>query len=306
MKAWIARLTAVPALAVLLAPTLAATERDSSCVNDPSWTAPQEPVRIYGNTWQVGPRGLGVVLITAPTGHVLIDGGATANASLIEANLRSLGISLRDIKWILNSHAHCDHAGGIAHLARATGAQVIAGVADSQSLARGGRDDPQYGDRFPFAPVRVTQTVSDGETLRLGGLVLTAYSTPGHTKGNTTWAWKSCEGTRCMQMVLVGSLSAPGYRLIGNPGYPGIVEDYDHSFTMVAALPCDIALAPHPGMVDFWERVARRDQGDGDALIDPTLCRAYANKGREAFAEELTRQRRAPPPASPSGAITPR
>lgn len=262
---------------------------DHSCTDDPSWTAPQAPVRIHGNTWHVGPRGLGVFLVTAPTGHVLIDGGATADASLIKANLQSLGIDLRDVKWILNSHAHCDHAGGIAQLARDTGAQVIAGAADAPLLARGGRDDPQYGDRFPFAPVQVTRTVTDGESLRFGDLVITAHATPGHTRGNTTWTWKSCEDTRCLDVVNVGSLSAPGFQLMGNPDYPDAVADFRASFTKVAALPCDIALAPHPGMVDFWARVERRDQGDAGALIDGTLCRAYAEDARRALEEELAR-----------------
>jgi metallo-beta-lactamase class B len=271
---------------------LAHMANDASCVNDPSWIAPQKPFRLYGNTWHVGPRGLGVVLITAPTGHVLIDGGVPGNAPLIEANIRSLGINPRDIKWILNSHAHCDHAGGIAQLASASGAQVIASSADTQLLARGGRDDPQYGDRFPFPPVRVTRTVADGESLRLGDLVLTAHSTPGHTKGNTTWTWKSCEGARCLQMVFVGSLSAPDFKLVANPKYPGIVKDFENSFAVVEALPCDIALAPHPGMVDFWERVDKRDKGDANALIDATLCRDYARSSRESFAEKLAKQRK--------------
>lgn len=271
---------------------LAHTANDSSCVNDPSWIEPQKPFRIYGNTWHVGPRGLGVFLITAPTGHVLIDGGVPGHTPLIEANIRSLGFNLRDIKWILNSHAHCDHAGGIAQLARVTNARVIAAPADRQLLARGGRGDPQYGDRFPFPPVRVTQTVSNGESLRLGGLTITAHLTPGHTQGNTTWAWKSCEDTRCLDMVVVGSLSAPGYKLISNPKYPGAIKDYEHSFAAVEALPCDIALAPHPGMVDFWERVEKRDQGDTNALIDRALCSAYAKDARANFAEDLAIQRK--------------
>lgn len=284
-------MAALFASSLLVQDVLAHDANDDSCVNDPSWTVPQEPFRIYGNTWHVGPRGLGVFLITAPTGNVLIDGGVPGNASLIEANIRSLGFDLDDIKWILNSHAHCDHAGGITQLARASSAQVIAGAADAQLLARGGHGDAQYGDRFPFPPVRVTRTVSDGERLNLGGLVLTAHSTPGHTKGNTTWTWKSCEDTRCLHMVMVGSLSAPGYKLIANPKYPDIVKDYESSFAVVEALPCEIALAPHPGMVDFWERVAKRDQGDADALIDPALCRAYAQDARASFTEELTKQR---------------
>jgi metallo-beta-lactamase class B len=283
--AGVARMRAAPAAA-------AAASADSSCINDPSWAAPEAPVRIHGNTWHVGPRGLGVFLVTAPTGHVLIDGGVPGNAPLVAANIRSLGLDLRDVKWILNSHSHCDHAGGIAQLARQTGAQVIAGAADSQALARGGLGDPQYGDALPFPPVTVTRTVADGERLQLGDLVLTAHATPGHTRGNTTWSWTSCDGPRCLQLVDVGSLSAPEYRLVGNPAYPDIVADFERSFAAVAALPCDIAVAPHPGMVDFWERVARRDRGDTGALVDGTRCRAYAGTARERFRAELASQRK--------------
>jgi|HubBroStandDraft_4_1064222.scaffolds.fasta_scaffold67195_2 metallo-beta-lactamase class B len=269
----------------------AKTTSDSSCENDPSYTALQKPFRIYGDTWYVGPRGLGVFLITAPTGDVLIDSGVPSHASLIENNIRDLGINLRDIKWILNSHAHCDHAGGIAQLVHDTGAQVIANAADTPLLERGGHDDPQYGDRFLFPSVHVTRIVTDGESLRLGDLVLTAHSTPGHTKGNTTWTWTSCEDKRCLHMIDVGSLSAPGYKVIDNPKYPDILKDYEHSFVLVAALPCDIPLAPHPEMVNFWGRVDKHEQGDADALIDPVGCRTYAKAARESFETQLTKQR---------------
>lgn len=266
------------------------SERKNIAEN-PSWTAPQKPFRIYGNTWYVGPRGLGVFLLTSPAGDVLIDGGVPGDAPLIEANIRSLGVDLRDIKWILNSHAHSDHAGDIAQLAHDTGAQVIAGAGDATLLERGGLDDPQYGDRFPFPPVRVARTVKDGETLQLGDLVLTAHATPGHTQGNTTWTWTSCEGVRCLHMVDVGSLSAPGFRLVGKPNSTAIAKDFEHSFSVVAALPCDIPLAPHPGMVDFWARVAMLEQGKANALIDPAGCRAYADSARASFAAELVKQK---------------
>jgi metallo-beta-lactamase class B len=121
--------------------------------------------------------------------------------------------------------------------------------------------------------------------------VLTARSTPGHTKGNTTWTWTSCEDRRCLHLVDVGSLSAPDYKLIGNQKYPRIVKDYEYSFALVAALPCDIALAPHPAMVDFWERVAKRKAGNADALIDPVGCRAYTKGARAIFEAQLAKQR---------------
>lgn len=255
--------------------------------NYPAWTTAQQPLHIYGNTWYVGPRGLGVYLITAPTGHVLIDGGVPGHAYLIENSIQALGFSLHDIDWILVSHAHYDHAGGIAKLAQDTGARVIASAADTPLLERGGLNDPQYGDQFPFPPVEVARTVTDGETLQLGQLELTAHLTPGHTKGNTTWTWFSCEDGRCMHMVDVASLSAPGYTLIDNPQYPDIIKDFRHSFQVVAQLPCDIPLALHPAAVDFWKRVAGRRQGIANALVAPDTCRAYAQASRAQFEARL-------------------
>ncbi|MBD8900596.1 subclass B3 metallo-beta-lactamase [Rhodanobacter sp. DHG33] len=263
----------------------------SACAHDSSWIMPQRPFRIYGNTWYVGPHGLTVLLITDPAGDVLIDGGIAEHTSLIEENIQKLGVKLHDIKWILNTHAHCDHAGGIAQLAGDTGAQVIANVADTPLLKRGGHDDPEYNNEFPFPPVNVERSVTNGESLKLGNLLLTAYSTPGHTKGNTTWSWTSCEHARCMQMVDIGSLSAPSFKLIDNPKYPDVVKDFRYSFAMVAKLRCDIALGPHPDMVDFWDRVAKREHGDANALIDPGKCRAYAIDAQKNFEEELSKQR---------------
>jgi metallo-beta-lactamase class B len=168
---------------------------------------------------------------------------------------------------------------------------VIAGAADAPLLARGGCDDPQYANRFRFPPVRVTRAVADGERVRLGDLLLTAHATPGHTRGNTTWTWTSCERSRCLHIVDVGSLSAPGFTLVGNPKYPNVIKDFRYSLAMVAALPCDIAIAPHPEMVDFWARVAKRQKGDADALIDATLCSTYASDERQSFEAQLAKER---------------
>lgn len=261
----------------------------ADCAHDATWTEAVPPVRIHGTTWHVGPKGLGVFLITSPTGHVLIDGGVPGGAPLVLANLRTIGVEPREVKWILISHAHCDHAGAVAELVEATGAKVMAGAEDVALLARGGADDPQYGDRLRYPVVRGARGVREGEVLRLGGVTVTAHATPGHTRGNMTWAWSSCEAERCVRIVDVGSLSAPDYTLVDNPRHPTLLADYEASFAKVARLRCDLAVAPHPGMVDFWERVARRDAG---ALLEPGVCRRYAEASREGFRAAVERERR--------------
>jgi len=254
------------------------------------WNAPQTPFRIYGNTWYVGVRGLTAILVTSPAGDVLIDGDLPESAPLIEDHIRALGFRLADVKLILNTHAHYDHAGGIAQLQRDTGAEVVASVAGAALMARGGRGDPQYGDAYPYTPPGRIRTVADGEIVKLGPLAIATHLTPGHTPGSTTWTWRSCEADRCLDIVYADSLSTPDYKLVNNPEYPGIVGDYRHSFATIAALPCDIVLSPHPGMVDFWERVDKLQAGDANALIDRNGCRKYAQDASTAFEAKLAEQ----------------
>ncbi|HEU4700237.1 MAG TPA: subclass B3 metallo-beta-lactamase, partial [Gemmatimonadales bacterium] len=178
---------------------------------------------MFGNTWYVGTHGLGAVLVTSGRGHVLIDGGLPESAPLIAANIERLGFRLRDVKWIVNSHAHFDHAGGIAELVRRSGARVAASPASAAVLRRGasGPDDPQYGVLPPIAPVRVARELRDGDTVRVGALALAAHFTPGHTRGGTSWSWRSCEGEgaseTCLDLVYADSqtpVSADGFSYV--------------------------------------------------------------------------------------------
>lgn len=179
-----------------------AQSAEPSCPNCLEWNRPQSPFRIYGNTYYVGPHGLSSILITSNAGHVLIDGGLAESAQQIAANVRSLGFRIEDVKLILNSHVHFDHAGGIAELQRMSGARVVASKWSAAVLKTGGvgRADPQYGVQVGIAPVKHVRELRDGETLRVGGIVMTPHSTPGHTPGGTSWTWKSCEGSVCQNI----------------------------------------------------------------------------------------------------------
>jgi len=262
----------------------------------PEWSQPQKPFKLYGNTWYVGSKGLSAVLITSPQGHVLIDGTLPGNRSLIEANIRALGFRLQDIKLILNSHAHGDHAGAIAALAQDSGAVVRASVSGARALEAGGKDpeDPQFGSIDGYPSVPHVEPVRDGETVKLGSLAITAHYTPGHTPGGTSWTWRSCEQKHCLDMVYADSLSAisrDGFRFSDQPQR---VAAFRRSIATVAGLPCDLLVTPHPDAIDLLERAARRDQGaPPDPLIDRNACHAYAEGAAQRLDERLHEEKAA-------------
>lgn len=267
-------------------PVMTAAYSPEQCRACAEWNAPQSPFRIFGNTYYVGPRGLSAILITSDEGHVLLDGGLPNSAPLILENIAALGFDVRDVKLILNSHAHSDHAGGIAALQRASGARVAASAPSASVLERGGSgpDDPQFGELLEYHPVGDVQRIADGETLRVGALVLTAHLTPGHTPGGTTWSWRACEGDRCLDLVYADSqtpVSAEGFLFSRNTTYPTAVADFERGFATLERISCDLLMTPHPGASSFWER-----QESG--FVDRDACRRYAQAARERLARRLT------------------
>lgn len=260
------------------------------------WNAPQAPFRVYGNTYYVGTHGLAAVLLVDPAGLILIDGGLPESAPRIAAHIRALGFRVEDIRYILGSHAHFDHAGGIAELQRLSGAQVVASASGAFAMEHGGADpeDPQAGIAASYPAVRHVRAIADGEAVTLGALRVTAHGTPGHTPGSTSWTWDACEGGRCEHVVYADSLtaiSADGYRF-GDPKHPQRVENFRRAIATVAALPCDILLTPHPSASSLWERLQARTRGQRpDPLIDANACRAYAAAALKDFEARLQRER---------------
>lgn len=263
-----------------------------ACSSCAGWNEPQAPFRIHGDTYYVGTRGLTALLITSPQGHVLIDGALPNSAPLILQNIRTLGFDVRDVRLILNSHAHFDHAGGIAALQRASGARVAASAPSAPILERGisGPGDPQYGILLGFPAASDVQRFADGETLRVGPLAVTAHLTPGHTPGGTSWTWRSCDRDGCLNLVYADShtpVSADDFRFSDSPAYPTAVADFERGFARLEALPCDILVTPHPAASSLWERVERGRAG----LVDPGACRRYAANGRQLLQRRLQRER---------------
>lgn len=256
------------------------------------WLTPQAPLHVYGNSWLIGFGGLNVALIRTDAGLILIDGAVPQGVRAIEANVRALGFRIEDIKMILSTEPHYDHAGGIAALARDSGALVIAGNAAAPAL-RSGRptqDDPQvaYGIGFPGTP-RV-RGVANGTRLRLGNTIVTARAVPGHTPGSTSWTWQSCERGRCLDLVFSASLNpvaGKGYRF-ADPAHAAAVAAFRRSFASVRALPCDILLTSHPDQSGGDVKARRRAAGASpNPFIDPGACRAYADRFEAALDRRL-------------------
>jgi metallo-beta-lactamase class B len=211
-----------------------------------SWLTPVEPLRISDHVWQIGTAGITALLVKTDEGAVLIDGGMPQAAEMLLGHMKGLGVAPKDLRFIFHSHAHADHAGPLAAVRRATGAVLVSNAESAALLARGGANDIHFRDTITFPPVQADRLLQDGEEVRLGGLVFQVRFTPGHTPGSMSWTWTDTRDGKPVRIAYVDSLSAPGYRLVANPAYPGIVEAYRHSIDLVRKLPCDLLLTPHP------------------------------------------------------------
>jgi metallo-beta-lactamase class B len=262
------------------------------------WNQPQQPFNLYGNTWYVGTSELSSVLITGPHGHILLDGDLPQSAKLIENNIRALGFRVEDVKLIVNSHDHFDHAGGIPALQRASGAMVAASASSAQVMKNGtvGGDDPQYTPKWrkmPKLDAVPIKIVTDGETIKIGDLAVTAHMTPGHTPGGTTWSWQSCDAGRCLDVVYADSLNAissDGFHFSGDATHPDISAQFRASIAKVAALKCDIIVSDHPDMTDTMEKLAKKTASN-NPFIDPNGCREYAAYEDDLFTKRLEREK---------------
>jgi metallo-beta-lactamase class B len=288
-----------PLAAGLLLASLPALAQSAptKCGSCAAWNAPQAPFRIYGNTYYVGTHELSAILIASDQGLVVIDGDLAEAAPQIEGNIRALGFRPEEIKLILNSHAHFDHAAGIAPLQRFSGARVAASPKSAEVLRRGSLsgDDPQHDILPPpMQPVPKVEIIRDGQTLRVGPLALTAHFTPGHTPGGTSWSWTSCEQQRCLHIVYADSLaavSADNYRFTD---HPDLVAGFEKSFTTLQTIPCDILLTPHPGVSNLLGRLQARDKGGKPgAFVDPGACKTLAEASRRDLAKRLAREKAA-------------
>ena len=258
----------------------------SQCKDWDDYDKPAPPVRIFGNTYLVGTCGISSILITDPAGDILIDGGTDKDAPLIAANIRELGFRVTDVRYLLNSHEHYDHVGGLSELQRLTGARLLTSAAAAPVLNSGlpGAADPQAGLKLTFPAAQVDGIVQDGEQVRVGNTVVIALMTPGHTPGAITWHWGSCQGGVCRQIVYADSLTPVSDKSYRFSDHPQFVELFRSSIAKVATLPCDILLTPHPSASDMVTRLQRAQVENENA------CKDYAAQLTKQLDERLAKE----------------
>ena len=259
----------------------------------PDWNKPIPPFRIAGNLYYVGTNYLASYLITTPAGNILINPDYAESVPILEQNVEKLGFHFRDIKIILISHAHDDHAAGCALAKkRSGGARLMVMDADVPLIERGGIGDFQYDSHWQRT--KVDRVLHDFSLVHLGGVTLTAHLTPGHTKGCTTWTLDVNGAGKTLHAVIVGSPNVnPGYRLVNNKKYPQIASDYKKGFRVLKGLPCDLFLGAHGAYFDMDEKLKRLKAYTANPFIDPAGYKAYVQDREHVFQKELAAQQAA-------------
>jgi metallo-beta-lactamase class B len=262
------------------------------CAQNSDWSEPFPPHKVIGNVYYVGTRGLASYLITTPEGSILVNSSLESSVPMIRASIEKLGFKFSDVKILLISHAHFDHCAGSFQVKELTGAKYMVMRQDAGEIETGGKGNFAYGETKSalYKPVKVDRVLHDGGEVKLGGVVMVAHLTPGHTKGCTTWTLKVRDGAKTYDVVIVGSPNVnPGFKLVNNSLYPQIASDYQKGFDVLKSLPCDVFLGAHGNYYGMEAKYAKL-AGGANPFVDPAGYKAYVAEREKTFHEELAKQ----------------
>jgi metallo-beta-lactamase class B len=264
--------------------------KDFMAVVIKKWTAPFEPFQLIGNIYYVGTDGISAYIIETSQGLILMDTALPESTGMIKANIAKLGFKLSDIKIILNSHAHFDHTGGLAEIKQDTGAQLIAGERDKPLLEGGYYPGDEKNADLAFPPVKVDRAVKEGDKVTLGDTTLTAHSMPGHTPGCTSWEMTAKDGGQDRDVLFFCSGTVALNRLVGQPTYPGIADDYRSTFAKAKAMKVDVLLGPHPEVYGMQAKREQMKDGAPNPFVKPGELQTYVAGLEQDFDKQLAKQ----------------
>jgi metallo-beta-lactamase class B len=279
------------ACAALCALSLSAPDAGAQTVKDflaqvtAKWSAPFEPFHLIDNIYYVGTDGIAAYVIKTSDGLILMDTAIPQLTGMLKDNIAKLGFKEADIRYILNTHAHYDHTGGFAEIKQDTGAKLIAGARDKPLLEAGYYPGEEKNTDFGFPPVTVDRAVTEGDKITLGNTTLTAHATPGHTPGCTSWEMTVKDGEQNREVLFFCSGTVALNRLVGNPTYPGIVDDYRTTYAKVKPMKIDVLLGPHPEVYNMQAKRAAMKDGAPNPFVEPGELAAYAATLEQQFDE---------------------
>lgn len=266
----------------------------SLCPAQPEgWSRPFPGHRVIGNLYAVGTYDLGVFLITSDEGHILVNTALEDSVPLIRRNIESVGFRFEDIKILLQMQSHWDHTAALAEIKQITGAQMWATEDDAPVLEDGGFSDPHFGGRVSFKPVKVDKIIKDGEVIKLGAIRLTVIDTPGHTAGSSSYALSVQENGREYNVVIanMGTINR-GKKLVVDPTYPGVAEDFAMTFERQKAMQVDVWVAAHGSQYGLHDKYRPGQAYSPDTFVDPEGFLAAVKRLESLYLEQLEAERR--------------
>ena len=255
------------------------------------WLQTHPAFRVIGNLYGVGGVDLASYLITSNDGHILINTGIEGSLKDIEKNIATLGFDIADVKILLSMQSHFDHTADLALIKELTGAKMYATKKDARVLEDGGLSDPHFGGQETFRPVTVDKIIEDGEIIKLGDIRLKVYYHPGHTEGSSSYGMKMAENGKTYNVLIsnMGTIN-PGKKLLVDPTYPGVSEDFALTYRSQKQIGADIWVAAHKSQYGFYFKYKASQSYSPDTFFDPEGFLEAVEKLAAAYTRQLEQE----------------
>lgn len=198
------------------------------------WEGKIDPFRLAGNVYFAGMTPASSHLIDTGDGLIMIDTGYLTGLYLVIDAIYKLGFKPEDVKYIINTHWHWDHAEASKAMADISGAKNLIGRYDAEDVKR-------Y-----FEPDIL---IKDGDTLTLGNTTINFMETPGHTKGTVSFFFDTEEKGKTYRVGMFGGAGA-NTLIKENYEYDGCVQDYFDSVARLKKEKVDVFIGNHVGNND--------------------------------------------------------